>query len=151
MAELMGMRGDSWYRPRTDPPTLDFFSAEWARLPLHSAPNSQQTRSLLLRRAKRVRSLTCYVCNAPRETTLAQLVAVAETHPALDEAFQLARRFAGLDQYQVRGEEAWYRHITLAMIAHAFLTTTVLNPAYQPVDHIDAPVGTVPEPRVVSA
>ncbi|MGB8379720.1 MAG: IS701 family transposase, partial [Dermatophilaceae bacterium] len=30
----------------------------------------------------------------------------------------------GLDQYQVRRYDSWYRHITLAMLAHAFLTTT---------------------------
>jgi hypothetical protein len=35
------------------------------------------------------------------------------------------RWWAGLDQYQVRGEEAWYRHVTLAMVAYAFLTTKV--------------------------
>ena len=30
----------------------------------------------------------------------------------------------GLDHYQVRRYDAWYRHITLAMLAHAYLTTT---------------------------
>jgi SRSO17 transposase len=136
IAELMGLRGDSWYRPRNDRPTLDLFSAEWARLPLHSAAESGQARSLLLRRAKRMRNLACFVCNAPRDTSLAQLVAVAETQPAMDEAFNVARRWAGLDQYQVRGEEAWYRHITLAMVAHAFLATTVLDPTYEPVSAV---------------
>ena len=27
----------------------------------------------------------------------------------------------GLDQYEVRKWEGWYRHITLAMLAHAYL------------------------------
>ena len=31
---------------------------------------------------------------------------------------------AGLDHYQVRRCDAWYRHITLAMLAHAYLTVT---------------------------
>jgi SRSO17 transposase len=133
MEELMGARGGSWYRPNPRP-TLDLFSAEWARLPLYSPPNGPQTRSLLLRRAKRMRNLACFVCNAPQETSLAQLVAVAETQGAMDEAFQVARRWAGLDQYQVRGEEAWYRHITLSMVAHAFLSTTVFSPSYHRAD-----------------
>jgi SRSO17 transposase len=30
----------------------------------------------------------------------------------------------GLDQYQVRRYGAWYRHITLAMAAHAYLAAT---------------------------
>ncbi len=30
----------------------------------------------------------------------------------------------GLDHYQVRLYHAWYRHITLSMLAHAFLAVT---------------------------
>ena len=30
----------------------------------------------------------------------------------------------GLDHYQVRRYDAWYRHITLACLAHAYLTVT---------------------------
>ena len=29
----------------------------------------------------------------------------------------------GLDQYEVRSWTGWYRHVTLVMLAHAFLTT----------------------------
>ena len=28
----------------------------------------------------------------------------------------------GLDQYEVRGYDSWYKHITLSCVAHAFLT-----------------------------
>ena len=38
--------------------------------------------------------------------------------------FQTARNEVGLDDYQVRRYDAWYRHITLAMWAHAFLAVT---------------------------
>jgi hypothetical protein len=31
---------------------------------------------------------------------------------------------ASLDQYQVRRYDAWYRHVTLAMLAHAYLSVT---------------------------
>jgi hypothetical protein len=33
----------------------------------------------------------------------------------------------GLDQYQVRRPDAWYRHITLAMLAHAHLRVTATS------------------------
>jgi SRSO17 transposase len=36
-------------------------------------------------------------------------------------SFQQAKGETGLDHYQVRRYDAWYRHITLAMVAHAFL------------------------------
>lgn len=37
---------------------------------------------------------------------------------------QTAKNEAGLDHYQVRRYQAWYRHITLSMAAAAFLVTT---------------------------
>jgi SRSO17 transposase len=43
---------------------------------------------------------------------------------AIEECFQSAKNEIGLDQYQVRRYDAWYRHITLAMLAHAFLAVT---------------------------
>ena len=43
---------------------------------------------------------------------------------AVLECFQTAKGQVGLDDYQVRRYDAWYRHITLAMWAHAFLAVT---------------------------
>ncbi|MFD8079886.1 hypothetical protein ACFV3E_45755, partial [Streptomyces sp. NPDC059718] len=37
---------------------------------------------------------------------------------------QTAKYECGLDQYEVRRYVGWYRHITLAMLAHAFLAVT---------------------------
>jgi len=41
-----------------------------------------------------------------------------------EECFQTAKTETGLDQYQVRRYDAWYRHVTLAMLAHAYLSVT---------------------------
>jgi hypothetical protein len=38
--------------------------------------------------------------------------------------FEQAKRQVGVDYYQVRRYDAWYRHITLAMLAHAYLAVT---------------------------
>src|SRR4051812_2644660 len=35
--------------------------------------------------------------------------------------FEAAKGEVGLDQYEVRSWTGWYRHITLAMLAHAYL------------------------------
>ena len=40
---------------------------------------------------------------------------------AYQECFQQAKNEAGLDQYQVRTWRAWYAHITLSMLAPAWL------------------------------
>jgi len=55
---------------------------------------------------------------------LATLVAVAGTRWAIEETFQTGKGEVGLDHYQVRRYDGWYRHMTLAMFAHAFLTAT---------------------------
>jgi SRSO17 transposase len=40
----------------------------------------------------------------------------------VEEAFELAKQQVGLDEYEVRHWQGWYRHITLVMFALAFLT-----------------------------
>lgn len=40
---------------------------------------------------------------------------------AIEECFQAAKNECGLDEYEVRRYVGWYRHITLAMLAHAVL------------------------------
>ena len=38
--------------------------------------------------------------------------------------FKEAKGEVGLDHYEVRRWTGWYRHITLALLAHAFLAVT---------------------------
>jgi hypothetical protein len=66
-----------------------------------------------------------YLAYAPAGTTVAELVRVAGSRWAIEEAFQAAKNECGLDQYEVRRYPGWYRHITLAMLAHAFLAAMV--------------------------
>ena len=55
---------------------------------------------------------------------LTELIRVAGARWAIEECFQTAKTEVGLDHYQVRRYDAWYRHITLAMLAHAYLSVT---------------------------
>jgi SRSO17 transposase len=65
-----------------------------------------------------------YLCYGPVDTDLTELVRVAGARWAIEECFQTAKNETGLDHYQVRRYQAWYRHITLSMAAAAFLVTT---------------------------
>ena len=65
--------------------------------------------------------LAYYVCYGPAGTTLEELARVAGTRWAIEECFEEAKGQVGLDQYEVRRWDGWYRHITLAMLAQAFL------------------------------
>ena len=71
--------------------------------------------------------LAYYLCHGPQHTPLRELVRVAGARWAIEETFQTAKGQVGLDQYQVRRYDSWYRHITLAMFAHAFLTVTTAH------------------------
>ena len=64
------------------------------------------------------------MCFCPAGTPLAALVRVAGTRWAIEESFESAKGEVGLDHYEVRRWPGWYRHITLALLAHAYLTVT---------------------------
>jgi hypothetical protein len=64
-----------------------------------------------------------YICFGPATTEVTELTRVAGSRWAIEECFQTTKNETGLDHYQVRGYEAWYRHITLSMAAAAFLVT----------------------------
>lgn len=65
-----------------------------------------------------------YVCFGKRGTRLRELVRVAGARWAVEESFQTAKNEVGVDNYQVRRYDGWYAHITLAMLAAAFLAAT---------------------------
>ncbi|MEV4918815.1 IS701 family transposase [Streptomyces tirandamycinicus] len=65
-----------------------------------------------------------FLAYAPLHVTVQELVRVAGARWAIEECFQAAKNECGLDQYEVRRYTGWYRHITLAMLAHAFLAAT---------------------------
>jgi SRSO17 transposase len=76
---------------------------------------------LLARRSLDDGEVAYYLCYGPADTTVAELVRIAGTRWTVECCFQQAKGEAGLDHYEVRRYDAWYRHITLAMLAHAFL------------------------------
>lgn len=95
---------------------------DWIRLSLNPPMQEGFSRWLLVRRRiDDPGELTAYVAFAPEESTLEELAKVAGSRWKVEEAFEEAKGEVGLDHYEVRGWVGWYRHITLAMFAHAFL------------------------------
>ena len=56
------------------------------------------------------------------EASLAELVRIAGQRWRIENCFEEAKGETGLDEYEVRSWTGWYRHITLSMLAHAYLT-----------------------------
>jgi SRSO17 transposase len=63
-----------------------------------------------------------YFVFAEDAVSLEQVVRAAGSRWQVEEAIELAKQQVGLDEYEVRHWQGWYRHITLAMFALAFLT-----------------------------
>ena len=80
---------------------------------------------LLVRRSLSNRDdMAFYLSNAAETVSLKTLARVALRRAEIEQCFAEAKTEAGLDEYEVRLYGAWNRHITLAMMAHAFLVAT---------------------------
>jgi SRSO17 transposase len=83
---------------------------------------------LLARRSPSVPDkLAYYLAYAPPKTGLATLVQVASSRYTVEQCIEEAKGEAGLDEYEVRFWHSWYRHITLSMMAHAWLASIKLR------------------------
>ncbi|MEV0713037.1 IS701 family transposase, partial [Nocardia aurea] len=98
---------------------------DWAvaTVPTESEAGPGWARWLLARRSltpntKGELETAYYLCGAPIGTGDDDLIRVAGARWAVEDCFQTAKTEVGLDQYQVRRYDAWYRHTTLAMLAH---------------------------------
>jgi SRSO17 transposase len=75
----------------------------------------------MIRRSLDDGELAFYHCHNPRREGFGELVRAAGMRWPIEECYEEAKSEAGLDNYQVRLYHAWYRHITLSMLALAFL------------------------------
>ncbi|GAB2940483.1 IS701 family transposase [Nonomuraea sp. N2-4H] len=114
MSAGQGAKGPRWY--------------DWAAGTLHWEAEPGFARWVLLRRSLTdPDDIAFYLCYGPIGTSIDDLVRVAGARWAIEECFASAKNETGLDHYQVRRYKAWYRHITLAMLAHAYLVVTAAH------------------------
>lgn len=62
-----------------------------------------------------------YLCYGPRRTKATELIRVAGSRWRIEDGFKESKAEIGLDEYEVRKWGGWYRHITLCLLAHAYL------------------------------
>jgi SRSO17 transposase len=104
----MGSKGPRWY--------------DWRRVEASPPQQAGWKRWVLMRRSiAEPTEMTAYIVYAPAPTILAEVVRVAGMGWTVEESLQTAKGEVGLDHYEVRSWTGWYRHITLAMWAQAFL------------------------------
>jgi len=113
---------------------------DWARVPIRIGWRAGRGHWLLARRSiSDPTEIAYYVCYGPRRSTLVDLAWTAGTRWRIEECFAQAKNEAGLDHYQVRSYRAWYAHITLSMLALAWLAGLRVQTATDAVDGASHP------------
>lgn len=132
--ELFGeLKAKSWQRLSAGQGSKGerFFDWAWLRLsdlskgarsPSNSQVKGKFDKWVLARRSVQdPKDVAYYIVFAPSTTTLQKVIQVAGTRWVIETGFEALKNEAGLDEYEVRSWVAWYRHITLALLAYAFL------------------------------
>jgi SRSO17 transposase len=95
---------------------------DWARVRLLRLQAPPWDHWLLVRRSiSDPKDMAFYVTFGPHTTELKELAAVAGLRWTIEECFQSAKGETGLDHCEARSWHAWHRHMTLSMLALAFL------------------------------
>ncbi|MFP5260941.1 MAG: IS701 family transposase [Blastocatellia bacterium] len=95
---------------------------EWAQMVIRKGEDGWQRWLLARRSLSDANEVSYYVVGGPKQATLEEMARVAGRRWAIEESLETAKGEVGLDHYEVRSWTGWYRHITLAMLAHAYLT-----------------------------
>jgi SRSO17 transposase len=121
---------DEWYRLSAGDGAKGPRLYDWARVALErltwlGEDEVRWEHWLLVRRSiEKPEELAYYVVFCPIDTHLQELVQVAGQRWTIEESFEITKDEVGLDEYEVRRWTGWYRHITLAMLAQAYLAVT---------------------------
>ncbi|MNS00692.1 hypothetical protein D3C72_319570 [compost metagenome] len=143
---LQGMEPDDWHRLSAGDGAKGPRLYDWALARINGEPQVGWVRWLLFRRSLSKDEVAYYQVAAPEETTLGEMVRAAGMRWAVEVAFEWAKGEVGLDHYEVRTYRGWYRHITLAMLALAYLA--VMRHKHMPVEKGGVRGRGVDEPRM---
>ena len=68
-----------------------------------------------------------FLCDLPKSYPLRRLVRTVKSRWKIEQDYQQLKEELGLDHYEGRSWTGWHHHVTLVMLAHAFLTLEVLR------------------------
>jgi SRSO17 transposase len=120
--EALLLHDQDWQRLAMSEGTKGPRLFDWACVPMLHRWEEDGRHWLLMRRSLTdPREKAYYFVFAPPGTTLCEMVQAIGARWHIEEDFEASKEM-GLDQYEVRSWIGWYRHITLVMLAHAFLT-----------------------------
>lgn len=116
---------DQWQRLSVGDGSKGPREFDWARVEVSKLEQDGWQRWLVVRRStvsgEKPAELAYVLVFAPDGTTLAEMATAIGTRWTVEQCFEEGKGEVGLDHYEVRSWQGWYRHITLCMLAHAFL------------------------------
>jgi SRSO17 transposase len=113
---------EAWFRASAGRGSKGERLYEWACVALPNPDTTETGRWLLMRRSiEDSAEYAYYLTYAPAETPVHELIQIAGRRWRVEDSFEAAKGEVGLDEYEVRKWEGWYRHITLCLLAHAYL------------------------------
>jgi SRSO17 transposase len=96
---------------------------DWKIMDISPECETGWSRCLLIRRSlTNPEEKRAYLCYFPTGTSMQKLVEIAGIRWTVEQSFEESKSEVGLDHYEVRSYQGWYKHITLSMCAHALLT-----------------------------
>ena len=95
----------------------------WSRVLLRGDSTGQTATWLVASATSPGQPRQQYLAVGPTTTTLDELACAAGAFKGSKEALERAKDRVGLDHYETRRYVAWYRHVTLALLADALLET----------------------------
>jgi SRSO17 transposase len=116
---------DQWHRLSVGDGSKGPRTFDWARVELAKPEQEGWQKWLVIRRSsvsgEKPADRAYVLVFAPCGTTLAQMATAIGTRWTVEQCFEEGKGEVGLDHYEVRSWQGWYRHMTLCMLAHAFL------------------------------
>jgi SRSO17 transposase len=101
-------------------------------------PNHRRRQVLIRRSRDEKKELAFFITHSPQPVPLAAVITIAGRRWGVEETFQAGKNEVGLDHYQVRLHRGWYRHVTLAMLAQAWLAVIAARNREQETSSPDA-------------
>jgi SRSO17 transposase len=128
-----GLPEESWVRASAGKGTKGERLYDWACVGLPESGTYREGvragRWLLMRRgiaggggeSEDGKKICYYLCYGPARTSVEDLIKIAGRRWIIEDCFEAAKGEVGLDEYEVRKWEGWHRHVTLCLLAHAYL------------------------------
>lgn len=137
---LAGSQTVAWERRSAGNGTKGARRYDWAAFTVSvkdQLPAEGFAYTLLVRRAKKPKvtkkhpegryDIEYFLVHAPVGTPVTSMIAAAGLRWNIEDDNKAGKDQLGLDQYQVRKWTPWHRHVTICMLAHAFLAVTLAS------------------------